>query len=180
MKKQMTTILFTLLAAGLSAQQMDFSKVKEAKLEAMEKLDIMVGEWKGTGWSAMGPNNKEEFVIYETITKKIDGLLLAVEGLGKDLNEERVVHNAFATLSYDIQSQIYNFNTFLYDGRATEATATFENGMLVWRFEIEGWGETRYTIDLTKPGHWNEIGEYSGDGENWNQFMEMNLERIDK
>jgi hypothetical protein len=50
--------------------------------EAMNKLEWMVGHWKGTGWIEMVPQARHKFVQTEAIQSKLDGLVLIVDWAG--------------------------------------------------------------------------------------------------
>lgn len=171
-------ILAFLLAGFSSAQQPDYNLIKDAKLKEMKKLDPMLGNWSGTGWISMGPGTPERFTVNESIEKKVDGLALVVNGLGKDSTGTKTVHNALGVISWDTEKNHYLFDTYLADGRSTRATATFENGKLVWGFPVEGQGHIRYTLDFSVNAKWKESGEFSRDGVQWFKFMEMNLNKI--
>ena len=69
----------------------------------MQKLDRLVGSWKGTGWIKMGPR-RFDFNCSERFAKKAGGLAITVEGLHKmplPDGKEPVVHDAFALIKYD-------------------------------------------------------------------------------
>ena len=53
-----------------------------AQVEAMKKLDLWVGEWKGSGWASSGRGQRQEFTIVETVRPKVGGSVLLVEGRG--------------------------------------------------------------------------------------------------
>jgi hypothetical protein len=77
----------------------------------MKKLDFLVGQWKGEGWMEFAPGQRRTFKGTEVVQSKLDGLLLAVEGLHRgrvgDKGEESIVHNAFALVSYDDKAKRY-------------------------------------------------------------------------
>lgn len=50
--------------------------------------------------------------------------------------------------------------------------------IIQWSFDGPRKGSIiRFTEDFSKENIWNEVGEISMDGENWNKFFEMNLEK---
>ena len=58
------------LSVPLSAQN-----PTSAQLDAMKKLDFLVGQWKGEGWISFGPGQRRTFTQTETIEPKLGGLL---------------------------------------------------------------------------------------------------------
>jgi hypothetical protein len=48
-----------------------------------------------------------------------------------------------------------------------------------WGFKDAQSGiEVRYTMTFTPKGEWHETGQYTQDGKNWSQFIEMTLTRV--
>jgi hypothetical protein len=152
-----------------------------AQREAMKKLDFLVGHWKGEGWMEFGSGQRRTFQGTEVVQNKLDGLLLAIEGLhrGQVGDKEVVVHNAFAVVSYDGKARRYRFQAFTGRGGYEDAQATVSDGQLVWGMKVPQFGDVRYTIKLDAKGRWFEIGEVSRDGKTWQQFFEMTLARVE-
>ena len=127
MKKLITLALLILFYWSVKAQ-LSVSPDHQAQ---MGKLDFLTGSWTGEGWIQMGPQGKEDFTQTEQIQKKLDGTLLMIEGLGKSKgSEEKVVHNAFAIISYDQQNGSYRFQSYLADGRQVEGGAQVDGDTL--------------------------------------------------
>src|SRR5208283_1827028 len=53
-----------------------------AQVEAVKKLDLWVGEWKGTGWASAGRDERHDFTIVEKVQRKVGGSVLLIEGRG--------------------------------------------------------------------------------------------------
>jgi len=168
------------VSAGASRGQ---SPAPAAQRDAMKKLDFLVGQWKGEGWMEFAPGQRRTFKGTEVVQGKLDGLLLAIEGLHRgqvgDKKEEVVVHNAFALVSYDDKAKRYRFQAFTSRGNYEDAEAKVSEGQLVWGMKVPQFGDVRYTIKLDDKGRWFEIGEVSRDGKTWQQFFEMTLQRVD-
>ena len=151
-----------------------------AQLEAMKKLDLWVGEWKGSGWAVAGRDQRHDFTIVERVRRKVGGSVLLVEGRGtrKDAKgQEIVVHEALAVLSYDDKAKRYRWQAHDLRGQAIEVEPKLVSGGLEWGFRSEGSGVTvRFTIKFDKK-RWHEIGEVSTDGKTWTKFLEMTLQR---
>ena len=175
MKKMLVLTIFIILLNPLFAQRPD---VKQPVQDAMQRISAMIGTWEGSGWQ-MGPTGeKESSNVHEEIQFKLDSTLLHIEGLGKK-DDGTIVHNALGVISYNAFTKKYVFNAYLSDGLST--VANFEviedNAHFRWWFNDNRGGTIRYTITL-RNSEWKEIGEYSSDGENWRQFFEMVLKKV--
>jgi hypothetical protein len=146
------------------------------------KLDFLIGQWKGEGWIEFAPSQQRTFKGTEVVQSKLDGLLLAVEGLhrGKagDKGQEVVVHHAFGLVSYDDKARRYRFQAFTSRGNYEDVEAKVSEGKLVWGMKAPQFGDVRFTIKLDEKGRWFEVGEVSQDGKEWRKFFEMTLERV--
>lgn len=147
-----------------------------ASIEAMKKLNFLVGEWKGQGWTEFVPGQRGTASITEKVQSKLSGLVMLIEGLGE--HEGKIVHNAMAVLWYDERAKLYRLRSFLTDGRAVDAEAKFIGEDFQWSFQSPMGAGIRYTVRLTDKGEWFEKGEMSQDGKTWRQFHEMTLQRV--
>lgn len=151
----------------------------EERKEAMKNLTFLAGQWEGEGWIMNREGNKNTFTQTEDIQWKMDGELLLIEGLGKSydeaLQEERVIHNALATVTYNTQTGNYDFQSYVAGrGSGTAVGKLLDEKTFQWELSAPH-GKIRYTITINKEGQWYEVGEYSPDGQVWNQFFEMTL-----
>lgn len=151
----------------------------------MVPLAFLAGEWEGEGWIVLGPDQRHNFVQHETVTPKLGGDVLLIEGVGRAAEDtSRVVHNALAVLAYDPAVERYLMRAFRADGpdgtQPVEADVTVEGGALVWAFEAPQAGRIRYTIREDEAGRWHEVGEISQDGgATWFPFFEMTLTKVE-
>ena len=171
------------LAAALTAVAViavfaaDQQTPKDVQRGEMKKLDWSVGHWKGTGWIQMGPQGRKEFTQTETIQAKLDGLVLVIEGQGKAKEDGATVHTALAFVSYDERAKTFRWRAFTAEGRQTDAEAKVGTDTLEWGLQIPQRGRMRYTIKLNEKGEWFEVGEMTQDGQTWQKFFEMTLQR---
>jgi hypothetical protein len=175
MRKTFMLLMLVLLPVAVLAQSP--GSVSRAE---MKKLDFMAGRWQGEGWIELGPE-RHTFRQTETIESKVDGLVMVVEGLGKDKapgKENVVVHNAFAVVSYDGPAKQFRWRAFRADGLTLDVEARVSENSLVWGFPAPRGGDIRFTIKLTEKGEWFEVGEFSQDGKTWLKFFEMTLQRV--
>jgi hypothetical protein len=171
-------VILALLALPLAARAQAPASTARAE---MKKLSFLAGQWQGEGWFDVGPGQRRTFKQTETVQSKLDGLLLVVDGLGKGRlpgsQEEVVIHNAFAVVSYDEAAKRFRWHAYRADGLFVDAETTVAENQMVWSFANPRGGKVRFTIKLTDKGRWHEIGEFSADGNAWGQFFEMTLER---
>ncbi|HLH09903.1 MAG TPA: hypothetical protein VKW78_21870 [Terriglobales bacterium] len=91
--------LLVLTAAAYSQQP---PTTVPQQLAAMKQCGFLEGKWKGDGWMMMGPSERRTFVEIENVEPKLGGLVLQVEGLGRN-SEGKTVHEALALLSFDAE-----------------------------------------------------------------------------
>jgi hypothetical protein len=176
--KKLATLLFLLALPVVTLAQ---SPTAAAQRAEMKKLDFLLGQWQGEGWIMMGQGERRTFRQTETVQSRVDGLVLMVDGLGKDKTpgkEDVVVHNAFAVAAYDAQAKQFRWRAFRADGLVVDTDANVTENSLVWGLQAPRGGEVRFTIKLTDKGQWFEIGEFSQDGKTWQKFFEMTLQRV--
>ncbi|MDW3211359.1 MAG: hypothetical protein R8N23_15895 [Reichenbachiella sp.] len=173
-----TKIIITILGLMpmLTIAQPDFSQQAKQKLAA---LDLMVGNWEGTGY-LITPTGKEASKVTEKIQYKLDKTVVVAEGKGVITLEdgtEQVVHNALGVISFNPFTKQYQMNSFISKGMSTQAKFEIKDANnMVWWIEA-GPSTIRYSLTI-KDGTWTEIGERSMDGENWQQFFEMSLKKV--
>ncbi len=172
--KMMFLFLFTLFTVQILAQMPDFKRPVQ---DSMSQVSVMVGKWEGKGWQMNQSGEKNNSNITENIQWELDSTLILMEGIGKR-DDGTIAHKALGLLSYNPFNNKYEFNSHLASG--LEANASFEiikpNEKFKWWFSDNRGGTIRYTITIEN-NKWKEEGEYSQDGNQWNKFFEMNLEK---
>jgi len=178
MKQIIALMLLPVAPAGLAAQM---GNVREQR-EAMKKWERWVGHWQGTGWFEYAPGQRVPFTIDETIQSKLGGIALLVEGRGKGRmpgqQEEGVIHEALATITYDDQAKKYRFITHTEKGLFGIPEVKVTEDGWQWGFRNAQGAGVLYTIKYTDKGEWYEYGERSDDGKSWKRFHEMTLKRM--
>ena len=169
--------MFAFIASLLLVAQQMAAGPTPGELDAMKKLDFLVGRWEGEGVSMRGPT-KETSKGGETIQRKLQGKALLVEGLFKDPTTGKVVHETLATITYDEKSKEYRFDTHLFNApSATHVLHAVENGFW-WQIQTPDNGPlVKFTMKLDK-GDWYEIGEVLVPGQPPLKFLEMRLEKV--
>lgn len=150
--------------------------------DEMKGLDFLIGEWSGEATMQMGPGKSSTVLQTEKVTSKAGGKALLVEGLGKrklaDGKAGDVVHDAIALISWDKTKKTYHFDAHVAQQESVDTTIDLvASNTAVWGFDSPR-GKVRYTIRLNDKGQWNEVGEFSADGQKWMPFFEMTLTKI--
>lgn len=148
----------------------------------IEKLNFLIGTWKGEGWM-MNQAGKQTSKITETASCKAACSVIAIEGLGvktdPETQVETIVHDAFGVIYIDTQTNTLAMRAYK-DGRANESPIEFiEDKVIRWFIDIPNGSKVRFTSDYSTENKWVEIGEFSRDGENWMQFLGMELIKVE-
>lgn len=145
----------------------------------MKKLAAMVGEWRGTS-SIMAPQGRTEAHSWEYVESKLGGLVLIVHGRHTDAKDTaRVMHEAVAMVFHDAATQQLRVVPVRMDGGTVETYAKETEQGLEWGFALpNGAGRIRYRVDLSQPGVWKEVGEFSRDGETWLPTLSIDLKKV--
>ena len=144
--------------------------------DEMRRLDWLVGEWKGEASMRMGAAT-HAVAQSERVQSKLGGTVLLIEGLGRNATGE-VVHDALAVASWDAAAKKYRFDAWTAKNGYVEAWMTVaEDGGVAWGFDTPQ-GKIRYRIARTDTGAWHEEGELSRDGNQWQKFFEMTLQKV--
>lgn len=174
MKKQSMLFALCLTSLMATAQRPDFSPRCK---EEMKKLAFFVGDWKG---EARIRNQNGEQVVTQTehIEWKLDGLVLSIEGTGRE--KETIAFHAFALVNFDPTDQQFKLKSYVKEGLSTNAYfKILSDNQFEWGFDIPAGGKSRYIITLDPAKKtWQETGEYSRDGSTWMKFIEMNLTKL--
>jgi len=149
---------------------------KDIQRREMKKLEWWVGHWKGSGWIQMGPQGRQEFTQTETIEAKLDGLVLVVEGMGKDKETGATVHTALGFASYDHHANKFRWHAFKPEGQI-DTEAKVGTNTLEWSLQIPRRGQMHYTITRNEKGEWFEIGEMIQEDQTRRKFFEMTLQK---
>lgn len=166
-----------LLLSGLTS----FAQMPEMSTEhrqALDQLDFMAGKWSGSGWMFIQGGKRVTFEQTENIQWKAGKAALAIEGKGQ--SEGKVIHDAFAVITYDPQKKAYNFNSVLASGMGGKfAAKILAENTFEWKMEVPGRTIT-YIITLNEEGQWYEKGMVKmGEGQEF-QFFEMTLDKVEE
>lgn len=152
------------LAGPLAAQtpQRDLA----AQAAAMRKLDGLAGRWLGQGVRLNLDGTSYNFTQTMINEPHSNGLLLTLEG--KSLRQGAADafqpgSGSFAVISFDDKTGEYLLRSFGFGEMVPARAELIAPSTFRWT-AAAGPAMLRFTIDLSKPGIWNEIGERSADG----------------
>jgi hypothetical protein len=125
----------TVLVLLTGLVQMAYSQQQAAvatQREAMKKLDFLVGKWSGEGTVVRGPGDPLKLHQTEDVQWKLEGLVMVVEGTGRNV-EGQVVFRAFATIAYDDTTSTYRFRAY-NDGHYLDTELKVTSGGFAWGY----------------------------------------------
>ena len=149
--------------------------------EAIKKLHWLLGEWHGSSVINMGGKKSTVFVT-ETVKPNLDSTIFIINGRGTEkdtlTNNDIIVHDAFAVISYNEKQKEFRWNAWrIPGGTYGELEIKLGDKSFEWATQVKG-GQTRYKAYLNEKGQWIEIGEFSSDGIKWFKFITMTLEKV--
>lgn len=141
----------------------------------MKKLEFLLGKWAGEARVWRGPGDPLELLQTEEVQYKLDGLVMLIEGTGRNKADGKVAFRALATVAYDEDAAVYRFRAY-NDGRylETDLKLTEAGKGFTWGFAF-GEIKTQYKMTLTESGEWTELGEVIMNGKPPRKFVELRV-----
>ena len=127
-----------------------------AQREAMKKLEFLAGNWSGDASVTRGPGQPLKLRQSEHVEYKLDGLVMIVEGTGRNA-EGKVVFQALATISYDDVASKYHIRAY-NDGHYIDTELTVQSAGFAWGFDT-GPAKILNAMHLDDKGDWVETTE---------------------
>ena len=127
-----------------------------AQREAMRKLEFLVGNWSGDALVARGPGQPIKLLQSEKVQFKVNGLVLLIEGSGRD-SAGQTTFAALATISYDDASSTYRFRAY-NEGRYLDTELHVVPRGFAWGYTA-GPVKVSNTMRLDEQGEWTETTE---------------------
>ena len=172
-------LALALLIAGMMATvqgqtRPDPAALITAQREAMQRLAMMDGVWRGPAWTILPSGEKHNITQTERIGPFLDGSVKVIEGRGYEA-DGKVGFNAFGTISYNPSTRAYTLHSYA-QGQVGDFVLTPTADGYVWEIPA-GPMTIRYTA-VIKDGAWREVGDRIMPGKEPVRFFEMNLKRV--
>jgi hypothetical protein len=145
-----------------------------AQREAMARLSVMNGVWRGPAWS-LTPGGRHEVTQTERIGPFLDGSVKMIEGRGY-LPDGSVGFNALGVISFDPATSAYTLSSWAR-GYAGDFPLRVTDTGYVWEIPAGPGAIIRYTATIGADS-WREIGERIVGEAPPLQIFEMNLRRV--
>ena len=145
-----------------------------AQREAMKKLAFLVGAWTGEA-TTMRPNQTIKVKQTEEVTAKLDGLVLLIEGTGRNPDSGEVMFRALATVSYDDVAGVYHFRAYNEGGYLDAELKVPENGF-EWGYKA-GPAQIAFAMKLNDKGDWVETGDATIGNGAAQRFFDMTVRK---
>lgn len=164
--------LFLLLFAAMAvcAQQPDVT----AQRAAMKKLEFLIGKWSGSASVTRGPGDPIRITQSEDVQFRLDGLVVLLEGTGRNAEGQRVF-GALAVIAYDDATSTYRFRAF-NDGRFLDTELKVLNNGFSWGYTA-GPLKVSNTMHVNESGEWVEVTESTYGSNPPKRSVEMKLQR---
>jgi len=150
----------------------------EAQRTAMKKLEFLVGDWSGEATILRGPGQFAEMAQTETAQFKLDGLVLMIEGVGRNKSDGKPALQALGLISFDDETGTYKMRAF-NDGRwlETEVKLADTRKSISWGFAVGAY-KTTTVLRINESGEWTEHGELVINDRPPLKMMDLTVRRI--
>jgi len=147
----------------------------ELQRAAMRKLGFLVGKWSGEARILRSSGETVELAQTEEAEYKLDGLILMIEGIGRNKTDGKVALQALGILSYDDETGTYHMRAY-NDGRylETEVKLADSGKGIMWGFAL-GEIRTKSVLRMDEAGHWTEFTEIAIGSQPARKFMELKV-----
>ena len=174
--KALALLLMTLGVSltALGQERSDPATLLASQREAMSRLSVMDGVWRGPAWTILPSGVKHNITQTERIGPFLDGSVKVIEGRGYD-PDGKVTFNAFGTISYNPATRAFTLHSYA-QGNVGDFVLTPTADGYVWEIPA-GPMTIRYTA-VIKDGAWREVGDRIMPGKEPVRFFEMNLKRV--
>ena len=142
----------------------------------MQKLDFLLGKWSGDG-RMFRSGEAVDFFQTERAEYRLDGLLLLIEGIGRNKSDGELMLQALGIISYDDEVGAYHMRAY-NSGRYVETEVKLEASEkgLTWGFVLSEI-RTKSVLRVNEKGQWTELHEIIMGTEPSRKFMELTVSR---
>lgn len=160
--------------AAVQAQMPASPNGTEAQRAAIDRLDMLDGEWRGEA-TIHGPGGTTTLTQTERVGSMLGGSIKVIEGRGYAADGS-TQFNAMATVSWDTRAGRYGFRSYAQGYSGDYAFEVTDDG---FRWETPaGPGAKIEYVAVVRDGTWHEVGTFVAEGQPPRQMIEMRLTRI--
>ena len=145
-----------------------------AQREAMKKVEFLVGTWTGDAITRRGPQTIKVRQT-EQVSYKLDGLVLLIEGTGRNPETGDVQFRALATIAYDDAAGVYHFRAY-NDGSYLDTELKVPDKGFEWGYKA-GPVQIQFVMKLNDKGEWVETGDATAGGSPAQRFFDMTVRK---
>jgi ketosteroid isomerase-like protein len=164
-------LLLTALALPVEPQQ---RANPERQREAMKRLEFLVGQWRGEATTVVAGVRKR-LNQTEAVRFRLDGLVLLVEGTGRDPETGASAFSALATIAFDETSGTYRFRAHS-DGNYLDTEMIVRENGVEWGYS-RGPAVITNVMKLDGEGRWIEFTDVSVNGGPPRRVTEIQVSR---
>jgi hypothetical protein len=146
----------------------------KAQGEAMKKLAFLVGTWTGDA-TTVRSNQEIKVKQTEEVSFKLDGLVLLIEGTGRNRENGEVMFRALATVAYDDAAGVYHFRAY-NDGSYLDTGLRVPDRGFEWGYKA-GPAQIAFAMKLNDAGDWVETGDVTVGNTSTQRFFDMTLRK---
>lgn len=145
----------------------------------MKRLGFLAGKWAGEARIYRGSGESVEMSQTEEAEYRLDGMILTIEGIGRNKTDGKVALQALGIVSYDDETGAYRMRAF-NDGRwlETELKLADTGKGITWGFTV-GEIKTSSIVRINDKGEWAEFHEITVGSQAPRKFMEVRVGRQD-
>jgi hypothetical protein len=147
----------------------------DAQRAAMKKLEFLVGKWTGEARMLRAQGEPLVMIQTEEAQYRLDGLILSIEGVGRNRADGKLALQAFGIVSYDDETGTYRMRAF-NDGRFLETEVKLIDKGFTWGFAL-GPYRTSSVMRIDDKGNWTEQHEIAIGAQAPKKFMELSVSR---
>ncbi len=179
-----SVLFFFPQASGSAAQTTASEQPGDAGRVALGKIDFVLGEWEGEGWSLTPSGGRTRFWIKESYAYRGAKDLMDMEGRFRDILPDGSVSPkedyALGILFYDPESKEYRM--WHYSGNGTVFTVKMEmdiKARTAWYMRNTARGDqSKFTLTVGEDNVWVSKIEYLRPDNTWLKVMEFRMKRV--
>lgn len=162
---------------------------RDPRLDHMQRLGFLTGNWKGMGWIELLPGNRVQLSGQEVVRSQLGGRVIQIEGDHSNsldgsgsgirrVSDSSVELRDFVIISYEPKTDRYLLRLYRPDGSYTDSSAALTAANTVqWEYKQATHLIVRLKIAVDGNGLWSQTREFTTDGKNWRTYFKMTLER---